>query len=69
MKTVFELAEHMCSILTKGSTCRKNKKIEIFVDLNRAGHDKSVKKQIIVLALIFTKVWSIYELHNFNNYT
>ena len=24
----------MCSILTKGSTCRKNKKIEIFVDLN-----------------------------------
>ena len=34
----------MCSILTKGSGCRKNKKIEIIVDLHRAGHDKSVKK-------------------------
>ena len=59
----------MCSILTKGSTCCKNKKIEIFVDLNRAGHDKSVEKKIRVLAQIFTKLWSIYELHNFNNYT
>ena len=37
----------MCSILTKGSTCRKNKKIEIFLDLNRAGHDKSVKKKLV----------------------
>ena len=36
----------MCSILTKGSTCRKNKKIEISVDLNRAGHDKSVEKNL-----------------------
>ena len=54
----------MCSILTKGSTCRKNKKIEIFVDLNGAGHDKSVKKEISLLAQIFTKLWSIYELHN-----
>ena len=36
----------MCSILTKGSTCRKNKKNEIFVDLNRAGHDKSVEKKL-----------------------
>ena len=36
----------MCSILIKGSTCRKNKKIEIFVDLNRAGHDKSVEQKI-----------------------
>ena len=34
------------TILTKGSTCRKNKKIEIFLDLNRAGHDKSVKKKL-----------------------
>ena len=58
----------MCSILTKGSTCRKNKKNEIFLDLNRAGHDKSVKKNISVLAQIFTKLWSIYELHNFINY-
>ena len=37
---------NMCSILTKGSTCRKNKKIEIFLDFNRAGHDKSVKKKL-----------------------
>ena len=56
---------YMCSILTKGSGCRK--KIEIFVDLNRTGHDKSVKN-ISVLAQIFTKLWPIYELHNFNNY-
>ena len=55
----------MCSILTKGSTCRKNKKNEIFVDLNRAGHNKSVKTIISVLAQIFTKLWSIYELHNY----
>ena len=33
---------HMCSILT----CRKNKKNKIFVDLNRAGHDKSVEKKL-----------------------
>ena len=37
--------------------------------VNRAGHDKSVEKKISVLAQIFTKLWSIYELHNFNNYT
>ena len=31
---------YLCSILTKGFTCRKNKKNEIFVDLNnRACHD------------------------------
>ena len=36
----------MCSILTKGSTCRKNTKNEIFLDLNRTGHDKSVKKKL-----------------------
>ena len=36
----------MCSILTKGSTCRKNEKNEIFVALNRAGHDKSVEKNL-----------------------
>ena len=40
-------------------------KIEIFVDPNRAGHDKSVEKKISVLAQIFTKLWSIYELHNY----
>ena len=38
-----------------------------FVDLNRAGRDKSVKR-ISVLAQIFTKLWLIYELHYFNNY-
>ena len=55
----------MCSILTKGSTCRKNKKIEISVELNRAGHDKSVEKKINIVAQIFTKLWSIYELHHY----
>ena len=54
----------MCSILTKGSTRRKIKN-EIFVDLNRAGHDRSVEKKISVLAQIFTKLWSIGELHNY----
>ena len=39
-------------------------KIEIFVGLNRAGHDKSVEKDS-VLTQIFTKLWSIYELHNY----
>ena len=38
-------------------------KNEIFVDLNRAGHDKSVEKKNSVLAQMFTKLWSIYELH------
>ena len=33
----------MCSILTKEFGCRKNKNWD-FIDLNRAGHDKSVKK-------------------------
>ena len=57
----------MCSIFAKGSGCRK-KEIEIFVELNRAGHDKSVKKTSSVLAQIFTKLRPIYKLHNFNNY-
>ena len=39
-------------------------KIEICVDLNRAGHDNLLKK-IYVLAQIFTKLWPIYELHNY----
>ena len=56
---------YMCSILTKGSTCRKNKKIEIFVDFSGASHDKSVEEEISVLAQIFTKLWSIYDLHNY----
>ena len=40
-------------------------KNEIFVDLNRAGHGKSVEKKISVLVQIFTMLWSIYELHNY----
>ena len=40
-------------------------KNEIFVVLNRAGHDKSVEKKINVLAQIFMKLWSIYVLHNY----
>ena len=55
---------NMYSILTKGSGCRKKQKFEIFIDLNRAGHDKSVKK-IGILAQIFTKLWPIYELQNY----
>ena len=49
---------HMCSILTKGSTCRKNKKLRLILT-------NLLKKKISVLAQIFTKLWSIYELHNF----
>ena len=50
----------LCSILTKGSTCRKNKKMS-----SRADQDKSVEKKFSVLAQIFTRLWSIYELHNY----
>ena len=46
--------------LQKGPHVAKIKKI----DLNRAGHNKSVTK-ISVLAQIFTKLWSIYELYNY----
>ena len=38
---------------------------KFFVDLNRAGHNQSVKTKISVLAQIFTKLWSIYQLHNY----
>ena len=50
--------------LQKGPHIAKIKN-EISVDLNRAGHDKSVRKKISVLAQIFMKLWSIYELHNY----
>ena len=40
-------------------------KNEIFVDRHRAGHDKSVENFSSVLAQIFTKLWSIYGLHNY----
>ena len=58
----------MCSILTKGSTCRKNKKLRFFLILIEQVMTNLLKK-ISVLAQIFTKLWSIYELHNFINYT
>ena len=45
--------------LQKGPHVAKIKN-EIFVDLNRAGHNKSVKRKNSVLAQIFTKLWSIY---------
>ena len=54
----------MCSILTKGSICRKNKKNKIFVDLIEQVMTNLLKKNS-VLAQIFTKLWSIYELHNY----
>ena len=58
----------MCSILTKGSTCRKNKKSRFFLILKEQVMTNLLKKKISVLAQIFTKLWSIYELHNFINY-
>ena len=51
------------SFFTKGSGCRK--KIKIF--LIEQVITKLLKK-ISVLAQIFTKLWPIYKLHNFNNY-
>ena len=50
--------------LQKGPHVAKIKN-EICIDLCRAGHDKSVEKIISVLAQIFKKLWSIYELHNY----
>ena len=44
-KNFKNLKIQICSILTKGSTCRKKKYNEIFVDLNRASHDTSVEKK------------------------
>ena len=45
--------------LQKGPHVAKIKKNEIFVDLNRTGHHKSVENFFNVLAQIFTKLWSI----------
>ena len=56
---------HICvASLQKGPHVAKIQKKD-FVDLNRAGHDKSVEKKFSVLAQIFMKLWSIYELHNY----
>ena len=51
----------MCSILTKGSTCRKNKTLRFLLILVEQVMTNLLKKKI---AEIFTKLWSIYELHN-----
>ena len=54
----FSLICFICvASLQKGPHAAKIKKMR-FLYLNRAGHDKSVKK-ISVLAQIFTKLWSI----------
>ena len=56
---------YMCSILTKGSTCRKNKKMIFLLVLIEQVMTNLLKKKISVLAQILTKLWSIYELHNY----
>ena len=62
---IFDVHSCICvASLQKGPNVAKIKN-EIFVDLYRAGHDKSVEKKFGVLAQIFTKLWSIYELHNY----
>ena len=54
--TLFNSGYDICvASLQKGPHVAKIKN-EIFVDLNRAGHDKSVEKIISVLAQIFTKL-------------
>ena len=62
--SMYEINDICVASLQKGPHVAKLK-IEIFVDFNRAGHDKSVRKKISLLAQIFTKLWSIYELHNY----
>ena len=52
-----------CSILTKESTCRKNKKMRFLLILIEQVMTNLLEK-ISVLAQIFTKLWSIYKLHN-----
>ena len=61
----FQTTHNICvASLQKGPHVAKIKN-EIFVDMNRAGHDKSVEIFFSVLAQIFTKLWSIYEQHNY----
>ena len=45
----------------------QKKNIEMFVILIEQVMTNLLKKNC-VLAQIFTKLWSIHELHNFNNY-
>ena len=54
----------MCKHPYKRVHMSQKLKNEIFVDLNRAGHT-NLLKEISVLAQIFTKLWSIYELHSY----
>ena len=55
---------YLCSILTKGSTCRKSKKLRFLLILIEQVMTNLLKKKS-VLAQIFTKLWSIYELYNY----
>ena len=53
--------------LQKGPHVAKIKKMRFFLILKEQVMTNLLKK-ISVLAQIFTKLWSIYELHNFINY-
>ena len=55
---------YMLSILTKRSGCY-NKKNEIFLILIKQVMTNLFQKTFSVLAPIFTKLWPIYELHNY----
>ena len=59
----------MCSILTKGSTCRKNKKLRFFLILIEQVMTNMLKKISVLAQIFMVDLWSIYELHNFINYT
>ena len=55
---------YMCSILTKGTGCRKNKKLRFFL-ISIEQVMTNLLKKISFLAQIFTKLWPTYELHNY----
>ena len=56
----------MCSILTKGSTCRKNKKLRFLLILIEQVMTNLLKKNQSSSTNIYEVV---VDLHNFNNYT
>ena len=60
----------MCSILTKGSTCRKKTKLRFLLILIEQDLNKSVEKKIAFKHKYLQSYgrFTIYELHNFNNY-
>ena len=61
---------YMCSILTKGSTCRKNKNKNFLLILIEQGMTNLLKKK-----RSSTNIYEVMvdlrttQLHNFNNYT